>query len=62
MKFIIIFFALLFTSLFINIKTTSIAVFLAYKQDEDKKDTIKTLIIMLLGVIFWSIYLTFYLD
>ena len=56
-KFIVIFCALLFTALFINIKTTRIALLLAFKQEEERNETKTLLLIMLLAVLFWSIYL-----
>jgi dipeptide/tripeptide permease len=56
-KFIVIFCALLFTALFINIKTTRIALLLAFKQEEEHNETKTLLLIMLLAVLFWSIYL-----
>ena len=56
-KFIVIFCALLFTALFINIKTTSIALLLAFKQEEERNETKTLFLIMLLAVLFWSIYL-----
>ena len=56
-KFSIIFFALLFSALFINMKISRIAVLLAFKQEEEKGETMTILFIMLLAVLFWSIYL-----
>ena len=56
-KFIVIFCALLFTALFINIKLTRIALLLAFKQEEERNETKTLLLIMLLAVLSWSIYL-----
>lgn len=57
-KFIIIFLALLFSSLFFNMKISRIAVLLAFKQQEEKNETKLILIVMLLAVLFWSIFLS----
>lgn len=56
--FILIFLSLLFTALFFNMKISRIAVLLAFKQQEEKKETITILLVMLLAVLFWSLYLT----
>lgn len=48
----LIFFAVLFSFLFFNMKISRIAVLLAFKQQEEKNETIMTLIVMLLAVIF----------
>lgn len=56
-KFIVCFLALLFSGLFINMKLSRIAVLLAFEQQEERSETITILIIMLLAVLFWSIYL-----
>jgi dipeptide/tripeptide permease len=56
-KFSIIFLALLFSFLFFNMKITRIALLLAFKQEEEKKETMSILLIMVLAVLFWTIYL-----
>ena len=56
-KFSIIFLALLFTFLFFNMKITRIALLLAFKQEEEKKETMSILLVMVLAVLFWTIYL-----
>lgn len=57
-SFILIFLSLLFTALFFNMKISRIAVLLAFKQQEEKKETITILLVMLMAVLFWSLYLT----
>jgi dipeptide/tripeptide permease len=56
-KFSIIFLALLFSFLFFNMKITRIALLLAFKQEEEKKETMSILLVMVLAVLFWTIYL-----
>lgn len=56
-KFTIIFLALLFSALFFNMKISRIAVLLAFKQQEEESETKTILLVMLLAVLFWSIYL-----
>jgi dipeptide/tripeptide permease len=56
-KFSIIFLALLFSFLFFNMKITRIALLLAFKQEEEKKETMSILLVMVLAVLFWAIYL-----
>lgn len=56
-KFIISFFALLFTSLFINMKVTRIAMLFAFKECEDFKSTCLTLLVMCLSAFFWAIFI-----
>lgn len=56
-KFTIIFLALLFSFLFFNMKITRIALLLAFKQEEEKKETMSILLVMVLAVLFWTIYL-----
>lgn len=58
LNFCIIFLALLFSALFFNMKISRIAVLLAFKQQEEKSETIAILLIMILAVLFWSIYLS----
>ena len=57
LNFCIIFLALFFSALFFNMKISRIAVLLALKQQEEKSETIATLFVMILAVLFWSIYL-----
>lgn len=56
-KFSITFLALLFSFLFFNMKITRIALLLAFKQEEEKKETMSILLVMVLAVLFWTIYL-----
>ena len=56
-KFTIIFLALLFSALFFNMKISRNAVLLAFKQQEEESETKTILLVMLLAVLFWSIYL-----
>lgn len=56
-KFSIIFLALFFSFLFFNMKITRIALLLAFKQEEEKKETMSILLVMVLAVLFWTIYL-----
>lgn len=57
-KFTLIFLSLFFTALFFNMKISRVAVLLAFKQQEEKKETITILFVMFLAVLFWSIYLS----
>jgi dipeptide/tripeptide permease len=38
-------------------KITRIALLLAFKQEEEKKETMSILLVMVLAVLFWTIYL-----
>lgn len=58
LEFLLIFLALMFTALFFNMKISRIAVLLAFKQEEEKNETVTILLVMLLAVLFWSIYLS----
>ena len=58
LEFSLIFLALMFTALFFNMKISRIAVLLAFKQEEEKNETVTILLVMLLAVLFWSIYLS----
>lgn len=59
-KFILIFLSLMFSALFVNMKISRIAVLLAFKQEEEKKETKVILFVMLLAVFFWSLVITMF--
>lgn len=60
MKFIIVFWSLLFTALFINVKITSFARAIAFSEYESNRDSKLSFLLMLLSVIFWSIFISFF--
>lgn len=56
LKCIALFFSILFSILFINMKISSIVKLFAFNEEEDKKTTITILIVMLLSAISISIF------
>ncbi len=59
-KFLILCIALISLGLYINMKIGSIVSFIVYKIDEPKRDTLYSLYTLIIGCIFFSIYLTFF--
>lgn len=56
LKCIALFFSILFSILFVNMKISSIIKLFAFNEEEDKKTTVMTLIIMLLSAISIAIF------
>ena len=56
LKCIALFFSILFSILFVNMKLSSIVKLFAFNEEEDKKTTITILIVMLLSAISISIF------
>lgn len=56
LKCIALFFSILFSILFVNMKISSIVKLFAFNEEEDKKTTITILIVMLLSAISISIF------
>ena len=56
LKCIALFFSILFSILFVNMKISSIVKLFAFNEEEDKKTTITILIVMLLSAFSISIF------
>lgn len=59
-KFLVLFFAILFSIILISSKLTSILNFIIYKIDEDKKIATINFILIVLSSLFMALYITIY--